>query len=271
MTMKHLGLSVAEESATRRTWHAALPARFAPALERVWRLARDDRYLAAFVFGSVALGTHTDQSDLDVKVVTAEDNPCRNINHPIVGGVKLDLTFVSLAQLGVMTEGQIQQGTRRPMIAGARVLFDKTGGLTALLEEANAAQPKPVALTDHQLIQFGFFHMNDKIERYLAIDPPTALLSMHANIIEALSWHYRLHGRWQVSSKWLLADLRRWDPAMAALVEQFITTGDLYPKFGLWTTIVDRILAPLGGRQPIAENNCACAECTRDLGALLAD
>ncbi len=248
-----------------------LPARFAPAIEHVRRLARDERYTAALIFGSVALGTCSDQSDLDVKVVSAEDNPCRNINHPIIGGVKLDLTFTSLAQLRTMTEEHIRQGTRRPLLAGAMIVFDKTGGVTALVTEASAARPRPVTPDEHQLVQFLFFHMNDKIERYLDRDPAAALVSMHLNLGEALDWHYRLQGQWRVSSKWLLADLHRWDPPMAGLVERFVSVGKLRPKFALWSAIVDRALAPLGGRQPIVENNCACDECVRDLATLLAE
>lgn len=56
------------------------------------------------------------------------------------------------------------------------------------------------------------------IERFLTSNPATALLSLHLNLGEALDWHHRLHGMWRVSSKWLLTDLRRWDPTLAALV-----------------------------------------------------
>ncbi len=247
-----------------------LMARFTPAVERVQQLARDERYAAAIIFGSVAFGTYSDQSDLDVMVVSTDENLCANINHPNIDGVKLDLTFTSLAQLREMTEEHIRKGTRRPMIAGARIVFDKTGELAVLLTEANAARPKPITPDEHQFIQFVFFHMNDKIERFLDSEPAIALVSMHMNLGEALDWHYRLQGQWRVSSKWLLIDLRRWDLAMADLVERFVTTGELRPKFTLWSAIVDLTLVPLRGRQPITENNCRCAACARDLATLLA-
>jgi predicted nucleotidyltransferase len=57
--------------------------RFAEGIKRIRRLANDARYEAAFVFGSVAEGTSTDKSDLDVRVVVDDDNPCENVNHPI--------------------------------------------------------------------------------------------------------------------------------------------------------------------------------------------
>lgn len=70
-----------------------VPNRFVPAVRAVETLAAEDRYLAALVFGSVAEGTATHASDLDVRVVVDQDNPCTNINHPRIDGVKLDITF----------------------------------------------------------------------------------------------------------------------------------------------------------------------------------
>ncbi len=75
------------------------PAPFLPAVRAVQALAAEDRYLAAIVFGSVAEGSATTDSDLDVLVVVDTDNTCRNINHPRIGGVKLDISFLSRRQL----------------------------------------------------------------------------------------------------------------------------------------------------------------------------
>lgn len=92
-----------------------VPERFGKALRAVEALAAQDRYLAALVFGSVAAGSASEASDLDVRVVVGEDNPCKNINHPRIGGVKLDITFQSLRQLERQTEEQIGEGRRRRM------------------------------------------------------------------------------------------------------------------------------------------------------------
>ncbi len=69
----------------------------------------------------------------------------------------------------------------------------------------------------------------------------------------------------------LLADLQRWDAPLAQLVEHFVVTGDLQTKFAYWSAIIDYILAPIGGRQPIAENNCACEVCRQDLAVIYSD
>jgi predicted nucleotidyltransferase len=245
-----------------------VPARFRPAVERVQQLSVAERYQAAFIFGSVARGQATAASDLDVQVLVDQENACANINHPVIDGVKLDVTFMSLEQLAARTQREVERGERIPMVAESLVVFDKTGALTQLRASAQQARPKPCLPADHQLIQFLVFHANDKAERMLASDPLGALLVMHTSLNELLNAYYRIQSRWRVSDKRLLADLREWAPALAGLVERLIVTADAQAKFAIWSEIVDYVLAPLGGRQPIAENNCACTVCQVDLAML---
>ena len=246
----------------------AIPARFLPAYRQVERLQRHERYLGAFVFGSVARGDATERSDLDVKVVVAEDNPCVNFNHPVIGGVKLDVTFHSPAQLREATAREIAEGKRVPMVAESLIVFDRTGELRALRDEARRAHPQPVTPADHQLLQFLVYHADDKARRALDEDTATAIFVLETGLLDLLAIHYRLRGRWWLSTKRLLGDLRGWDPALAALVESFVAAVDPPAKFAAWSAIVDHVLCPLGGRQPIAENNCACAVCREDLARL---
>jgi len=85
-----------------------IPERFVATYNAIAQLAHADRYLGAFIFGSVARGTATAQSDFDVKVLIDRDNSCANINHPMIGGVKLDLTFVSLTPRRMMSDTSLQ-------------------------------------------------------------------------------------------------------------------------------------------------------------------
>jgi dsRNA-specific ribonuclease len=89
------------------------------------------------------------------------------------------------------------------------------------------------------------------------------------NINEVLDIHYRLRERWRLSSKRILQDLRQWDAVMAQLVEAFVSTMQAQTKFAVWTKMIDHVLQPLGGRQPISENNCQCDVCQGDLGQLI--
>jgi hypothetical protein len=245
-----------------------IPARFASAYNAIAALADTERYLGAFIFGSVARGTANAQSDFDVRVLIDEDNPCANINHPVIGGVKLDLTFNSLAQPQRDTKQEIARATRLPMIAESIIVFDKTGALGALRDEARRATPPQATPDDYQLLRFLIKHADDKVRRTLETDPPAALFAMHLGLAELLDIDRRLRGRWEVSSKRLLTDLRVSDPALATLIEHFVGLGEIGPEFAVWGAIVAHIARPLQGWQGV-ENICDCAVCQQDVAALL--
>ncbi len=247
---------------------SAFPKRFLAALRAIESLEPHNRYLGAFIFGSLARLQATEQSDCDVQIIVDKDNSCTNINHPFIGGVKLDLTFLSLEQLKMRTQREIEHRERIPMIAEALIVFDKTNQLSLLQEQAKQAQPIKTRSEEFQFLQFMFFHGNDKVERNLEADPVTALLVMHVGLNEFLKYHYQINQKWWVSSKRLLADLRQWDLPLAQLLEQFVATCEVQSKFAYWSAIIDHILKPLGGRQPIAENNCNCSVCQDDLSML---
>ena len=243
--------------------------RFQPAVLRVQQLQTMDRYHGAFLFGSVARGDASAASDLDVRVLVDDENTCAALNHPTIAGVKLDLTFLSLRQLADDTQREIERGLRVPMVAESLVVFDKSGALTRLRESAGTARPRPCSDAEQRTIQYAIFHANDKAERLLTTDPSGALLVMHTSFFELVKTHYRTQNRWQVSDKRVLADLRDWGPALAALVERFVSTTDAWAKFGIWTEIIDYVMAPLGGRKTPSETNCPCDGCLRDLEMLM--
>jgi predicted nucleotidyltransferase len=250
---------------------SAFPKRFLAAYQCIEQLGQYDRYLGAYIFGSFARGGTTEHSDLDVHVITDEDNLCTNINHPVIVGVKLDLSFRSLKQLKERTDREMEQRERIPMIAESVIVFDKTHELERLQMQAKQVQPMKICSEELQFLQFMFFHGNDKVERNLEADPLTALLVMHVGLNEFLKYHYQIHQQWWVSSKRLLADLHRWDLPLAQLIEQFVTTCEVQAKFAYWSAIIDHILEPVGGRQPIAENNCGCSVCQHDLSMLFSE
>jgi hypothetical protein len=242
------------------------PPRFRPAVRALEALAERERYRAAFVFGSLARSEAGDASDIDANVLTAAPVDCQRINHPRIGGVKLDLTFRSIGQLREQTEEEIRRGQRVPMVAESVVLFDKDGDLTALRERARGAERPPVDPSEHDTLQFLIHHADDKARR--AGDPSAALLAMSEGLTYLLEVHYRLSRRWWVSSKRRLDDLRGWDRPLAELVAAFVATAEVGPKLRLWDRIVARVVEPLGGRKPIEATSCTCPSCAADLAAL---
>jgi len=89
-----------------------VPEPFQAAYYYIKRLEQYERYIGAFIFGSLARGEATEHSDLDIKAAIKEDNPCSNINHPVINGVKLDITFNSLQQLKTFTGDEIERRER---------------------------------------------------------------------------------------------------------------------------------------------------------------
>ncbi len=246
--------------------------RFAAAYRGILGLARHDCYTGAFIFGSVARDEGGPWSDFDVKVVVRGEKPDDgrlHLSHPIIGGVKLDISFNTLARLREETEREIEAAKRVPMLAESVIVFDKGGELGRLKASAAGARPRPATAADRQWLAFMVYHANDKVERSLTADPPASLVAMHAGFSALLEAHYQLQGRWWVSSKRLLGDLRAWDAPLAVLVEEFVAVAEPGAKFGAWSRIVDHVLAPLGGRRPIDENGCDCERCAEDVRNLL--
>ncbi len=245
-----------------------LSPRFTKGYEAIGALSADSRYQAAFIFGSVAEGTSTAKSDLDVMVVVDEDNPCQNINHPTIDDYKLDITFRSFKQVEVFIQNDTTKGVREPYLMRGVIVFDKTGELTDLQQKVWHIKAQPYTERDYQHLQFMLYHANNKVERSLGDDPVASLYSMHANIGELLKIHYKLNGKWWVSSKNILNNLEMWDKDLALLVKNFVTAAEVKEKYWYWSAIMDHITSTMGGRQPIAENNCDCGVCVADLAAL---
>jgi len=130
------------------------PKRFWRGVEAVKALSNNPPYQAAFIFGSVAEGASTYKSDLDVKVIVDDDNPCENINHPTFDDYKLDITFRSFPQIKQFTEDEIEKGEREPNLVRGVILFDITGELTALQEKVRSTKPQKYEVKDYQFMQF---------------------------------------------------------------------------------------------------------------------
>jgi predicted nucleotidyltransferase len=233
--------------------------------QKVESLADNKRYLGAFVFGSYARGEQDKNSDFDVVVAVDDDNPCSEINHPVINGIKLDLSFRSLKQIESFDNLVVEKGERMPMLAESIIVFDKTGKLKKLKDKFSKIKRKKAGIKDYQMIQFMLYHADNKAKRNLKDDKATALLAMGININDILKFHYHINGRWWVSNKRLLTDLRNWDQKMAKLLEKFVLVSDVNKKYKIWTSILNYVAKPLGGRKKIEEINCKCPVCKKDL------
>ena len=226
--------------------------KFSSAIQKIEELKLYPEYEAALIFGSVASGKYTKDSDLDIVVITTHDREFK-ILHPYINGIKLDLSYRSFSQLSQEMYDQVKKGSRAPMIAGSKVLFDKTLNVTKLIEELNKVKPAELTQKDCDDIQFLVYHCNNKIERNKNSNPTAALLTLHTSINEVLAAHYKINGRWLVSSKKMVEDLNSWDSTLLNLLTKFLNTSELPQKIEKWNILVEYILRPLGGIKPLNE------------------
>jgi hypothetical protein len=260
-----------EQSLALQSTVPVLPERFRPAYQAIQRLEGDERYQAAFIVGSVARGGASELCNLEVVVIVDEKRFCRSMSHPSVGGVQLDLAFVSQEWFEEKTKKEIDSKVRmRPLtIAESIIIFDKRGVVRHMQEEAQQLQPDELSQWQVQAAQSLLLRLNATPACYLEDDPLTALVSMHVNLISLLLAHYRLHQRWWVGPHRQLADLATWDVEMARLVGDFVATSEVHAKAQCWSTLIDYVLQPLGGREPLPAWICPCSSCQKDIALLL--
>jgi hypothetical protein len=243
------------------------------AVARIADLARDDRYEGAFIFGSYATGNLHPNSDLDVVVLLRDsEESCAEVSHPVIHGIRLDISFNTMASLSKMTEDLLKDGVRKPWICEAFIVFDKSGRLQRLKERAiRDAKPARRNASDRDSIQYDVYYLYTKPGKYIASSPATANLIIHMGLRKVLDLHYKLNGRWWVSDKQMLTDLYEWDTALHLLLNDFLMVSDPEQKYDLWKEMIDHVLRPVGGRDfRRMEASCECARCQADLRRLSA-
>jgi hypothetical protein len=248
-----------------------LPMRLRPAYLALQRLEGHERYLAAFIFGPVARGVAIEQSNTDVFVIVDENRANYHLNRLMIGGIQLNLAFLTLEQFEERTRREIEHPPRMHLvtIAESIIIFDKTKKVHRLREEAQQLQPRIISAREQQVLQLMLFQCHKKAEHFLEEDPSTALLIMHMDLVNVLLAHYKQQQKWWVDPQHVLADLSTWDLQLAQLVRDFLATGEVYAKFQIWSAIIDYVLQPLGGHHPLPPQNCPCKRCQKDIALLL--
>jgi Nucleotidyltransferase domain len=248
-----------------------LPTYLRPVYQALQRLEGHERYLAAFIFGSVARGVAVEQSNTDVFVIVDENRSRHHPNHPMIGGIQLNLAFLTLEQFEERTRKEIDQPQQiRPVtIAESIIIFDKTKKLHHMREEAQQLQPRAISTRQQQALQSMLFQCQKKAEHFLDKDPSTALLVMHMDLISVLLAQYKQQQKWWVDPQQVLADLSTWDLQLCQLVRDFLATGEVSAKFRIWSAMINYILQLSGEHHPLPSQNCPCNRCQKDIALLL--
>lgn len=94
----------------------------------------DPNTLGSLVFGSVAAGTHTEESDLDIITILKHHHPSSGINQMVVDDVVVDSLFIT--QEVLIQSVHVVPYLLHPL-GHAQLLFDREGTIKPLLTQIN--------------------------------------------------------------------------------------------------------------------------------------
>lgn len=252
----------------------ALKDKFAAVVQQIARLQHQERYEGAFIFGSYVTGELHAQSDLDVVVLVTDDDSCREVSHPRLQGIPIDISFNSFESINHYIHKTLSANLRRkPWLYDSHILFDKRGRLHELAHWVRQnAKPTLHTADDNEDLQLTCYYALAKAQKFVATESDVALLVMQTDLNDLLRRHYKLQGRWWVSNKKLLRDLQSWDPTMHDHLRSFLTAATITEKFTAWSHMIDHLLAAVGGRNFAKyEGVCSCERCKIDIASIITE
>ena len=206
--------------------------------------------VAALLCGSVARGEARPHSDLDLLIITGDDEPFGRRTYQAHGW----LIEIFAGSFGHFQE-KLQPHARRrnpsfaAMLAGAVILRDRDDRARSLIGRAEAllvAGPAP--LSADELEQFRY-ELSDWLDDLADCTSSTEALFVVPDLIaKAAELLLLLRGRWSGARRWLYRALAGLDDDLArqllSAAERFYRSGDRDDL----VTAVDAILALVGGR-----------------------
>lgn len=199
-----------------------------------------DEVRALLFFGTAAAGQAEANSDLDLYVILRDESDWAQTTVRRYLGVEAEVHFAPARWWQQRLEN------RAPIALSAfatgRLVCGEAGALVALARRLWEAGPAPLGQPEVDRLRY---HLTDLAgdladvaeryrQRYLG-----ALL-----VDQALEGYCRIHRLWGEKPKRRLAYLERHDPELGRLARGFFELGEP----GLAQAVVDRVLAPVGGR-----------------------
>lgn len=173
--------------------------------------------------GSVAYGHPMETSDLDLYVVT--DKPWRQRRNLVVDGVDVEL-FINPRHKA--SSEILQAGSTTDMFARGRIIHDPRGVMAGLVEEARSVHetPRPIPLGD-DLERLRYMVTDTVKDAYdLVVAGVEGFdLAVHDALRWTLDAYYQLAGRRMPKPKYVAADLRSREPALADVVALILDTS----------------------------------------------
>lgn len=216
-----------------------------PGLERILAAAvgyvrgrRGGDLLAVILVGSGARRALTRHSDLDlIALVKGQDEGEDMVR---VADRLVEVRY----RAHKAVEQELLNAPRLPsLLRKGRVLFEHELAGTKLLEKATSCfrqGPPPVGLNDKIRLKAHCFHWLGKAEDLIA-QPATARYLLGIFLDDLLQAFFRLRGFWLTAPADTLRVLAAREPALADLVERFLTAGTLTDRLALGRQLANQV------------------------------
>ena len=234
-----------------------IPNRYKQAIAAIKSLKDEDKYLGAYIFGSVARGDDNVDSDLDIQVITSETFSCGIPNRKKVGDIVVDISFSSIDKVRPFED---KNKKRKPRLQEGIVLFDKTGEIRRLQKLVRFTKREMPNEDQISMIRFLAQNTKKKVIHTRESDPTTCLLIMHTSLIDVINWFYDLNEAWHVSDKRMIQDLLMWCPEVGMLVKNLVRMSEVSDKADLFCQLTDKVIS-LSARKAICTGLCGCSIC----------
>ena len=217
--------------------------------------------LGVLVGGSRMRSEGDPHSDIDVVVVV--DRPYRKRWNFVIGGVEVETLINPPFQMRRYFEEERHdgRGLMPHLCSTGNIVFDPQGLMATLQAEARAVwDAGPPPLSDRERWQFRY-QAADALRDLADVemtDKERAMFLVGLILPTIINQHYRISGRWLFKPKRLFNDLEGWDTKAARLARQACNDGaNLNDRCTAVRSLVEHVLAPVGGTMPIEWNTDA--------------
>lgn len=207
--------------------------------------------LGILLVGSLAYGIPRPQSDIDLFVVIRP--PWRQRRTLFIDGVEVEI-FLNPAQQVRAEFRNTDSPATIAMFAQGRILFDPTGLVKHLVQEAQGIwqHPRPAVpygTYAYFSLRYTCVDLLKDAQDLLEVDKDAAGWVLFTALQSTLNAYYRIQRRWSVKPKYLLNNLEQRAPALAQLVRYILDgSAPLETRITVLESLIDQVLEPIGGR-----------------------
>jgi predicted nucleotidyltransferase len=221
-------------------------------LEKITEELKADKHtIGIFVHGSYAQGRMHADSDLDVMCVTDADWFSKEIR--IVDGMEVEIQRMPEVKIVSDLRGRYPTNHNYYMniLTSSRILFDKTGRLKEIVEEAHRikqAGPPPANEVEILMGRSFFRHRMAEVKRHLARPETRALSRVMMDLMfnHAVFALCKSHRMWSTKLDRMLIDYERDAPEFHRLCMNYLAAEDLQERFEWLERMVDMVMEPNG-------------------------